>query len=322
MGMTKDELNFKPRLQVINQDQIEQINSATLDVLERTGVDIPHAGALEILNDSGAKVAGNRVLMPSWLVEEAIRKAPSRIVLGTRTGKRTINLERDKTFFGTSLDCVDYLDPETHVRSRFVSENVKVTAALCDALPHLHWSMFIGMADDVPPDVADRVIARYTLEYSEKPVAFCSKDTANSKDIFEMALLLCGGKENFERIWVEINSNSPFLAGQLQTGKFDFLLIAPATSNTVAKISIGITDSLLSNAAIMGLKAFVPVYVMPSDYEEGMIVTKLPSGRDMKLRIRKEDASHAQKLAKMDDVNVIEKPENIRQIFERCFKQK
>ncbi len=209
MGMTRDELTFKPRLQVINQDQIEQIHSATLDVLERTGVDIPHDGALEILNDSGAKVTGNRVRMPSWLVEESIRKAPSRIVLGTRTGKRTITLERDKTFFGTSLDCVDYLDPETHVRSRFVSENVKVTAALCDALPHLHWSMFIGMADDVSPDIADRVIARYTLEYSEKPIAFCSKDTANSKDIFEMALLLCGGKKNFEMVPCLLHYSEP-----------------------------------------------------------------------------------------------------------------
>jgi len=209
MGMTSDELHFKPRLQVIDQDQIEQIHSATLDVLEYTGVDIPHAGALEILHDSGAKVEGKRVRMPSWLVEEVIRKAPSRIILGTRTGKRTINLERDKTFFGTSLDCVDYLDPATHVRSRFVSENVKVTAALCDALPHLHWSMFIGMAADVPPDVADRVIARYTLEYSEKPVAFCSKDTANSKDIFEMALLLCGGRDNFAKVPCLLHYSEP-----------------------------------------------------------------------------------------------------------------
>ena len=209
MGMTTDELYFKPRLQVINQDQIEQIHSATLDVLERTGVDIPHTLAQEILSDSGAKVDGTRVRMPSWMIERAIRKAPSRIVLGTRTGKRTITLERDKTFFGPSLDCIDYLDPKTHVRSRFVSENVKVTAALCDALPHFHWSMFIGMADDVPPDIADRVIARYAMEYCEKPVAFCSKDTANSKDIFEMALLLCGGKENFENVPCLLHYSEP-----------------------------------------------------------------------------------------------------------------
>jgi trimethylamine--corrinoid protein Co-methyltransferase len=101
------------------------------------------------------------------------------------------------------------MDPETHCRSRFVSENVKVTAALCDALPHFHWSMFIGMADDVPPDVADRVIARYVMEYCEKPVAFCSKDTSNSKDIFEMALLLCGGREKFENVPCLLHYSEP-----------------------------------------------------------------------------------------------------------------
>jgi len=129
-----------------------------------------------------------------------------------------------------------------------------------------------------------------------------------------------GLKQNFDRIWVEINPNSPFLAGQLQTGKFEFLLIAPATSNTVAKIAMGIADSLLCNAAIMGQKGFVPIYIMPSDYEEGMIVTKLPNGRDLKLRIRKEDVEHVKKLAQMDDVFILEKPEEIHQVFKKHFK--
>lgn len=127
-------------------------------------------------------------------------------------------------------------------------------------------------------------------------------------------------KESFVRILVEINPNSPFLAGQLQTGKFEFLLIAPATSNTVAKISMGIADTLLSNAAVMGLKAFVPLYIMPSDYKEGLIVTKLPNGRDLKLRIRKEDVEHVKRLAGMDDVFILEKIEEIYQVFKKHFK--
>jgi archaeoflavoprotein AfpA len=127
-------------------------------------------------------------------------------------------------------------------------------------------------------------------------------------------------KENFDKIFVEINPNSPFLAGQLQTRKFEFLLIAPATSNTVAKISAGIADSLLSNAAIMALKAFIPIYIMPSDYKEGTILTKLPNGRDLKLRIRKEDVEHVKKLAAMDQVFILEKPEDIHEIFKKHFK--
>ncbi|MEM3551643.1 MAG: archaeoflavoprotein AfpA [Candidatus Bathyarchaeia archaeon] len=129
-------------------------------------------------------------------------------------------------------------------------------------------------------------------------------------------------KENFNRIFVEINANSPFLAGQLQTGKFEFLLIAPATSNTVAKISMGIADSLISNAAIMALKAFVPVYIMPSDYKEGVIFTKLPSGKDLKLMIRKEDVEHVKRVAAMKGVFIIKKPEDIYQVFKKHFKSK
>ena len=209
MGMTTDELYFKPRLQVVNDAQIAQIHAATLDVLERTGVKITHPKALEVLSGAGAQVDGDRVKIPGWLVEDAIRKAPSRIVLGTRTGKRTVVLERDKSFFGPSLDCIDYMDPEKHERKRFTSEHVKITAALCDALPNFQWCMTIGMADDVPADIADRVIARNVFENCEKPLVFCCKDTNSVKDIYDMALLLCGGEEKFNTAPTIVHYSEP-----------------------------------------------------------------------------------------------------------------
>jgi trimethylamine--corrinoid protein Co-methyltransferase len=209
MGMTTDELYFKPRLQVVNDAQIAQLHMASLDVLERTGVKITHPKALEILAGAGAQVNSDRVKIPGWLVEDAIRKAPSRIVLGTRTGKRSVFLEGDKSFFGPSLDCIDYLDPKTHERTRFVSQNVKTTAALCDALPNFQWCMTIGMADDVPADVADRIIARNVFENCKKPLVFCCKDTNSIKDIYEMALLLCGSEEKFAEAPTIVHYSEP-----------------------------------------------------------------------------------------------------------------
>ncbi len=199
MGMITDELYFKPKLRVVSDEQITRLHEATLEVLERTGFKITHPPALEVLAGSGARVQGDRVRLPSWMVEDAIRTAPSRLVLGTRTGRRNVFLEGDKSFFGPSLDCIDYMDPETHERTRFVSEHVEVTAALCDALPNFQWCMTIGMADDMPANIADRVVARNTMQYCEKPLVFCCKDTNSVKDIYEMALLLCGGREQFER---------------------------------------------------------------------------------------------------------------------------
>lgn len=126
-------------------------------------------------------------------------------------------------------------------------------------------------------------------------------------------------KQQFERVWIEKNSNSPFLAGRLQLGEFEFLLVAPASSNTVAKLSIGISDTMLTNGAIQGLKASVPVYVMPVDYREGTTVTKLPNGRDLKLRVRKEDAENVSKLTAMEGIFPFEKPEEIKDVFLKHF---
>jgi archaeoflavoprotein AfpA len=128
-------------------------------------------------------------------------------------------------------------------------------------------------------------------------------------------------KNTFGELLTEINPNSPFLAGAIQLQKFDFFLIAPATGNTVAKISLGIADTLLCNAAIMALKSFVPVYVMPSDYQEGIMTTKLPNGQDMRLKIRKEDVAHVIRLGKMEGISVLKTPEAISNLFTEKYIQ-
>jgi flavoprotein len=102
-------------------------------------------------------------------------------------------------------------------------------------------------------------------------------------------------------------------------GRFEFILIAPATSNTVAKISLRIADTMLTNAAIMSQKVMLPLYIMPSDFQEGEVVTTLPDGRDLTLVIRKEDVEHVKRLAAMEGVTMLERPEDIPKIFERHF---
>ncbi len=87
----------------------------------------------------------------------------------------------------------------------------------------------------------------------------------------------------------------------------------------MAKLSVGISDTMLTNGAIQALKASVPVYVMPVDYREGATVTKLPNGRDLKLRVRKEDAENVSKLGAMEGVFPFEKPEEIRDVFLKHF---
>ena len=126
-------------------------------------------------------------------------------------------------------------------------------------------------------------------------------------------------KEHFGKVFLERDANTPFITGPLQLGHFEFLLIAPATSNTVAKLAHGISDTMLTNGAIQALKALIPVYIMPVDYREGIVVTTLPSGKKLELRVRKEDVENARKISKMDGITVFEKPEFINRIFQEKF---
>jgi len=197
--MVYPDLRFKPRMRVLGQDQIDQIHLATLEVLERTGVEFNHEQALELLDGAGARVDGNRVRMPASMVEDAIRAAPCRVILGRRGGERSVFLEGDKVWFGPSLDLMDYLDPFTDERRPFTSDDCRVTATVADALPSYTWVMTIGLASDAPAEIADRVIARQVFIYCEKPLVFCCKDLNSLRGIYEMAVLVAGGEEQFRK---------------------------------------------------------------------------------------------------------------------------
>jgi len=70
--------------------------------------------------------------------------------------------------------------------------------------------------------------------------------------------------------------------GRFMLGRYEMLIIAPATSNTVAKIASGIADSLVTNAASLANKAGVPVYILPTDLS-GEAKSKMPNFVDRAL---------------------------------------
>ena len=145
-------------------------------------------------------------------------------------------------------------------------------------------------------------------KFSVKIDVFVSK--AGEK-VLKMYNIFDEVKKSHENFSVEVDSNTPFLAGSVYTGKYKGLLIAPATSNTVAKISNCIGDSLLTNATLQALKAYKPVFLMPTDLKAGQFDTVLPNGEEIKVRVREEDAQHVEILRGVDGVRIIEGPEEI-----------
>ncbi len=73
----------------------------------------------------------------------------------------------------------------------------------------------------------------------------------------------------------EQGASSP-ACGKFNLGAFPVLFVGPATANTVAKIKMGIADTLVTNITAMAVKGGVPVFVLPTDYVPGPITTTLP----------------------------------------------
>lgn len=85
------------------------------------------------------------------------------------------------------------------------------------------------------------------------------------------------------------------VAGEFMLKKFDLVIVAPATANTVAKINFGIADSLVSNVVAQALKADARVAVLPTDAQE-FIETTLPyNSKDAKAK-RKTARVHCRKI--------------------------
>ena len=118
-------------------------------------------------------------------------------------------------------------------------------------------------------------------------------------------------QKDFPNFKTDAGPNSPFIAGPLQMGYYDFLLVAPATANTVAKIVYGIADTLVTNAVSQTAKGSTPIYILPVDQKRGTVKTSAPTGRTFELTMREIDVSNSEKLARMENITVLKTPYDI-----------
>ncbi|MCG8567338.1 MAG: trimethylamine methyltransferase family protein [Desulfobacterales bacterium] len=199
MTHPKADTGFVPSMKIMDDVQLTTLHHAVLEVLEKTGVSITHAKAKDIMKAAGCTVDGDRVRIPAALVEKAIETAPKKVVLGNRDGSRKISVEGANTYFGATIDCVNYLDPVTQELSECTSDNVIAMTQLCEALDNYDWIMTLGISRDMPENVVDRCVARIALEHSTKPVIVSCNDDRSLEEIHKMALLCQGGEEAYRQ---------------------------------------------------------------------------------------------------------------------------
>ena len=119
-------------------------------------------------------------------------------------------------------------------------------------------------------------------------------------------------------VTVEAGYSFP-VTSKFSAGKYEALVIAPATGNTAAKCVSGIADSLVSCMFAQAGKSRVPIMVLPTDVS-GEIASAAPNGNAVMVYPRRIDLDLTRKLGEMSGVKALSSPDELRACLELMLK--
>ena len=118
-----------------------------------------------------------------------------------------------------------------------------------------------------------------------------------------------------KKLWdVEIEGDFAFKsAGKVTLGKYDAVVVSPATANTIAKVANGMADNLISTAVSLALKMGIRVYMVPTDWAPKHVKIPevlTPGGSTVHMRPRKSDLRNIRYLEE-EGVKVLDNPKEL-----------
>jgi trimethylamine--corrinoid protein Co-methyltransferase len=192
------------------------IHQASLEILQRVGVEVHDEQARAILAAGGADVDGIHARIPEHMVTRALSTAPSRMILYDRNGRVAMRAGGYNSYFGGGSDCLYILDHRTGERRRALLSDVVDAITLMDALPEFDFVMSTVLPSDVDQILYDRYQMEVMLNRTTKPIVYVSPELAGCQASVAMCEAVAGGAEAFRRrpfAACYINVTSGLIAG-------------------------------------------------------------------------------------------------------------
>jgi trimethylamine---corrinoid protein Co-methyltransferase len=191
--------NKSVSFRVLTDDQIVEIKRTAFEVMSKVGFKIYHEGARKMMKQAGALVIDEIVKVPEHIVAECLRTAPKGWTIYDREGKRTMEVEGRKSYYGTSTaspNTRDALSGEIHPTR---VADIAIGAKVADALANIDWVMPMGSVQDVPPKAADVYEFEAVVTNTTKPMVFIGYTPRGVELVYEMAAEVAGGIENLQQ---------------------------------------------------------------------------------------------------------------------------
>jgi len=187
-------------LKFLNEDQIKDIHYASLEVLQRTGVKIEDEEILELLAEAGAYVEFDkrRAYLPASLVENMIKKAPSRFTWYGRNPEYFAKMEGKRVHFSPCSSVINVIDLDGN-RRRATIEDAENFSRILDAIPYITEGHCMVHPSDVPNDAAHAHIMLAIARNTEKCMRGRVFGADRARDCIKMAEVIAGSKKEMEK---------------------------------------------------------------------------------------------------------------------------
>jgi len=200
MIKANQKFNKTPYFEILSEDQIYAIHSATLKILERTGMKVHSKKALKIFKEGGAYVEDSIVKIPSLLVEQALKTVPSRILVTGGHGKGKVLLERNVVNYGLGTDVPNQIDSYTHKVRPTVLKDIENIGKVVQKCENVDFNSYSGLASNVRPSMMqDLYHFKAANTYCDKPYFTTAANGANMKALIDMATVFAGSYENLRK---------------------------------------------------------------------------------------------------------------------------
>jgi len=139
-------------LRILSDEQLDQLKSATLEILEDVGIHCPSEKALNIYAEHGAQVdvESQIVKLPPEVVLEAMSHAPRFYTMGARSPAHDLKLDGTAMYCATDGTGTETIDFVTRQRRSSVKEDVAKTARIADYLSSMAFYWPMVSAQDFP----------------------------------------------------------------------------------------------------------------------------------------------------------------------------
>jgi len=189
------------KTQVLTQDQIERISQASLAILERVGVVVPHEEALHRFADAGAVVdfASQLVRIPPELVLRLVAGAGKQFTIYGRDLSKKAEFGVGKRNYNSIAGEASWVDSPGGDRRYATMADVATAARLGDALDCL--TIVSAMADPIETPVAYRCVEVMAelIRNSTKPITFWFHDRASARFLNDMVVAVRGSEKLAEQ---------------------------------------------------------------------------------------------------------------------------